>query len=251
MEKIVPVISTTTVGPLGIAHLPRLWLKVLLHYTGRLPEGYRHGTGGSDERTLDDLGIDRDTFLAFMEAELPSYLECEAWVRKHATKLDPETIAEHNEISKRDKPEHFAAPQRAYVGLDDPTVRNATLLNDLDDWATLHALVTKGTIPRLAASSLNAVFCERLKALIDETGATHATLHVDLPAFGLSPSQPAGAASRDGAALDGKTPSGKVEARTGPYSAWISVYGGNGEKAALERALADARSALDTVLGET
>src|SRR5580658_7533748 len=39
MEKIVPLISSDTVGLLGIRHLPRLWLKTLLYALDALPEG--------------------------------------------------------------------------------------------------------------------------------------------------------------------------------------------------------------------
>ena len=48
-EPIVPVLSSSVMGPLGVKHLPRLWLKILLHACGRLPDGYRHGVGGFDE----------------------------------------------------------------------------------------------------------------------------------------------------------------------------------------------------------
>lgn len=142
MEQIVPTLSSSTVGPLGIRHLPRLWLKVLLHAVGALPEGYRHGNGGFDEMTLVALGVDPAAFVAYVERELPTYLACEAWIRAHATKLDPETIARHNEeIRTRMKPDEAAAEQRAYIGIEAPHLRHGVLLNDLDDWKTVHAQV--------------------------------------------------------------------------------------------------------------
>ena len=36
MDKIVPLIGSAEVGPLGVLHLPRLWLKVSLDAKGAL-----------------------------------------------------------------------------------------------------------------------------------------------------------------------------------------------------------------------
>ena len=141
MEPIVPLISSSVMGPLGARHLPRLWLKILLHSVGRLPEGYRHGQGGFDEMTLNDLGIDAEAFVAYIESEQPTYLQLEAWVREHATKLDADSLAEHNrKIEQRDKPEHLAVPIREALRLP-PTMTNSVALNDLDDWALAHQTI--------------------------------------------------------------------------------------------------------------
>ena len=40
MSKIVPLISSGIAGPLGVIHLPRLWLKVSLEACGKLADGY-------------------------------------------------------------------------------------------------------------------------------------------------------------------------------------------------------------------
>ena len=70
---------------------------------------------------------------------MPTYLECEAWVREHAAKLDPAAIAAHNEyILNRDKSEEKAEEQRKEIGPLAPSTCNAVLLNDLDDWTALH-----------------------------------------------------------------------------------------------------------------
>lgn len=200
VQPVVPILSSSVVGPLGVCHLPRMWLKILLHATGRLPAGYRHGTGGFDEATAVNLGFDRDAFIEFVEAKLPTYLECEAWVRQNAKNLDPETIRKHNERVHRNKPEAMAIAQRAFIGLDDPTVRDATLLNDLDDWLTLHTQVTKGELPALQLSSLNAELTEVLKRLLDATQAGRATIRIDMPSIGFAPSTPAAEAKRPGVA---------------------------------------------------
>ncbi|MBV8423791.1 MAG: GAF domain-containing protein [Candidatus Eremiobacteraeota bacterium] len=195
-DLVVPHISSHAVGPLGACHLPRMWLKIFLHATGRLPPGYRHGTGGADETTAKNLGFDRDAFIEFVETRLPTYLEAEAWVRQHAKNIDPDSIRKHNEIVHRDKPEWMAKAQRLYVGLDDPSARNSTLLNDLDDWHTLHAHVTTGKIPPLALSSLNAAMTEVLKSLLDATKSSRATIRIDMPSIAMTPSTPAAEAKR-------------------------------------------------------
>ena len=40
MAKIVPLISSGVAGPLGVLHLPRLWLKCSLEARGKLADGY-------------------------------------------------------------------------------------------------------------------------------------------------------------------------------------------------------------------
>ena len=144
METIYPLISTHLTGPLGIAHLPRLWLKTLLHATGRLPEGYRHGTGGFDGMTLEALGIDEAQFIEYITRERPTYLAFEAWVKTHAKHLDADTIAKHNaKILTWNKSEEASAEQRAFIGIDAPELRHAVMLNDLDDWTCVHAQLTR------------------------------------------------------------------------------------------------------------
>jgi len=140
---IVPVISSSVTGPLGVKHLPRLWLKVLLHGCGRLPEGYRHGVGGFDEFLTTTLGIDRDAFIAFIETEKPDYLALEAWVRANAATLTPETIAAVNtRVSQATMGEPRLTEWTARFALSDPNYTNAVALNDLDDWAGMHAAIT-------------------------------------------------------------------------------------------------------------
>ncbi|MGZ4964624.1 MAG: DUF5069 domain-containing protein, partial [Limisphaerales bacterium] len=40
MNTIVPLISSGVAGPLGVLHLPRLWLKASLEACGKLAPGY-------------------------------------------------------------------------------------------------------------------------------------------------------------------------------------------------------------------
>jgi hypothetical protein len=143
-EEIVPLISSSVMGPLGVAHLPRLWLKILLHACGRLPEGYRHGSGGMDEALCIDLGIDGAALVRYVETELPDYLQLEAWVREHAAKLDAASVAAHNlGVATRNMREELARDRRARFGITDDHFANAIRLNDLDDWAGMHAVLTE------------------------------------------------------------------------------------------------------------
>ena len=135
---IVPAISSSTTGPLGAAHLPRLWLKMLLHAHGRLPDGYRFGIGGFDEMVEEHLGIGYEPLAVFIAAEKPGYLALEEWVRDHATAATPAAVAAHNTtLLTFVVPEERAAPRRALYGVD-ASVRTGVALNDLDDWLAIH-----------------------------------------------------------------------------------------------------------------
>lgn len=146
---IVPALSSDSVGPLGAKHLPRLWLKAYLKALGSLPEGWRSGPlGGMDEITYANLSLDARATIAYVESTRPVYLNFEAWVREHGT-VDRETIARHNGDVIRDKPEERAATERADLGLNDPTVRNNRLINDLVDWQALRDdVASRGGVAR-------------------------------------------------------------------------------------------------------
>jgi hypothetical protein len=148
MEAIVPTISTSVMGPLGIMHLPRLWLKILLFSCGRLADGYRHGEGGFDEGLCEHFGIDRAAFVRFIEVEKPDYQTTERWVQRNARNLTPETIASFNESVRRaNMRDEMAAERRARFAIADPAFANAIALNDLDDWAGVHARLTASVDP--------------------------------------------------------------------------------------------------------
>jgi hypothetical protein len=139
MEKIVPLTGPTVKGPLGVAHLPRLWLKCVLAAAGLAPEAYHTGYAGSNQTVIDGLGLDADATFAYL-ATGPSYAQFETWVREHASRLDAASIAGVNAaIDAQQKPADNAAAARAFVGLSDPNERHSALLNALDDWATVHA----------------------------------------------------------------------------------------------------------------
>ncbi|HEV3155895.1 MAG TPA: hypothetical protein VGZ00_00960 [Candidatus Baltobacteraceae bacterium] len=140
--KIVPLISSSVMGPLGISHLPRLWLKILLYAVDALPDGYRHGSGGFDEQVCTNLGIDSQAMIAFVEDEKPDYLRFEAWIKAHATKLTPEAVFWHNLAIRTGRMrDELAAERRSTFGITDPNIANGVTLNDLDDWAGIHAQI--------------------------------------------------------------------------------------------------------------
>jgi hypothetical protein len=142
MEKIVPLPGISVKGPLGVAHLPRLWLKEILAASDRLADGYVSGYEGTNKTVLDALGLDPAATFAYLGTR-PAYAQFELWVREHAARLDAATIAATNVavVSHRKHPTNAAA-FRARLGVGDPAVVTAALLNSLDDWASVHAAVT-------------------------------------------------------------------------------------------------------------
>src|SRR5215471_15097251 len=137
MNTLVPLISSGTAGPLGVLHLPRLWLKLSLESTGKLAPGYPGAGMGFDQMVIDGLGLKRDAVIAFIKTNKPSYPQFEAWVKKNGTKLDKDSIEKLNAairgynhdddcrksiLSANGLPEDVNAP------------KDAVNLNNLDDW---------------------------------------------------------------------------------------------------------------------
>jgi hypothetical protein len=149
MDPVIPTISTAAVGPLGILHLPRLWLKQLLFVLGRLPPDYKHHTGTFDRMIVETLGIDEVAMLAFVRSAMPDYLTFEAWVRDHARSLDDDTVRDLNaRYLATEMSEAGASARRRELGIGDPSLRRGILLNDLDDWSSLHRqLVREAAAP--------------------------------------------------------------------------------------------------------
>ena len=139
MAQIVPLISSGIAGPLGVLHLPRLWQKASLAAAGKLHPDYPGIGCGYDQMTLDALGINIDTFKAFIDTK-PSYTQLESWIKSQpGVKLTNADIYKHN------------AAIRGYIHGDD--VRKGILdacgladdgsvnpgavdLNNIDDWNT-------------------------------------------------------------------------------------------------------------------
>jgi len=185
MDKIVPLIGLTVKGPLGVAHMPRLWLKGVLAAAGVLPDEYVSGYVGMNHVVIDGLGLDPAATLAYL-AGRPSYPAFEAWVREHAAQLDPDSIAAVNQrVLTHPKAAEGAAEVRARVGVTDPSVRGSALLNALDDWTSLHAdlLAQRGRpvqprVPAVSTQSTGVLGLMHLprfwtKATLDAAGALY------------------------------------------------------------------------------
>ena len=149
MDIQVPLISTRSKGPLGLPHLPRLWLKMRLAAKGLLVEGYRAGEGGFDGALLDALGIGADATTTFIKESQPSYLEFEAWVKENAQEgsLTPEAIeAINTRFLSFPKPEPGRTEMLDSLGLPkDDREWLGTDLNDLDDWQGFHQALQNET----------------------------------------------------------------------------------------------------------
>jgi hypothetical protein len=177
----VPLTGSMAPGPLGLVHLPRMWQKGLLFTRGLLPEGYVFAERGFDQRIMDGVGIDPGAFVPYLKTS-PTYLETEAWVREHATKLDA-AAATSEMIVNRAMSDENAAKLRAAAGLTDESFNNGALLGNIDDWVSLHAFAVANrgrtigpiipAITSLAYGPLGVLHLPRLwgKAVIKTLGA--------------------------------------------------------------------------------
>src|SRR5437870_13064003 len=83
----VPMISSGVAGPLGVLHLPRLWLKVSLEAQGKLALGYPGLGRGFDAMTCAALGLEEQAVKDYIKQNKPTYPEFEAWVKEYAKAL--------------------------------------------------------------------------------------------------------------------------------------------------------------------
>jgi hypothetical protein len=135
MKKMPPLISSRVSGPLGILHLPRLWLKASLDVAGLLADGYWVGKG-FDAGVLNALNIPVDNFKAFMKTK-PSYPQLEAWVQSQpGVQLDAATIHKINTgiLHYHHKEENRKAVLDKGAMTSDCNAPDAATLNDFDDW---------------------------------------------------------------------------------------------------------------------
>ena len=142
MNTTVPLISSGVAGPLGVVHLPRLWLKLSLEARGKLAPGYPGCGTGYDQMVIDGIGLTRDALINFIKTSRPTYPQLEAWVKKQpGVKLDKGTVEKlnasiHGYI-------HDDATRKSILGAngipeDASAPRDAVNLNNLDDWKEFH-----------------------------------------------------------------------------------------------------------------
>jgi hypothetical protein len=141
-NKVIPLISSGTAGPLGVVHLPRLWLKLTLAAHNALAEGYDEVGAGFDQMTLDALNLDKAKTIAFVRESHPTYVQFEEWiVAQNGGKIPPDAIAKHNAAVlgyNHDGTFWDPAEARKELGIKDESVKNAVVLNTVDDLNSLH-----------------------------------------------------------------------------------------------------------------
>ena len=146
IENIVPLISSGVSGPLGVLHLPRLWLKSSLESRGKLAPGYPGCGKGYDQMVIDGIGLNRDAVVKFVKDNKPTYPQFEAWVKKSATKLDKASVEQLNAAIRGYN--HDDATRKSILGAnglpdDGNAPKDAVNLNNLDDWAEFHQAVLR------------------------------------------------------------------------------------------------------------
>jgi hypothetical protein len=78
----VPLISSGVAGPLGVLHLPRLWLKASLEAAGKIAAGYPGIGQGYDSMVIAALGLNADEVRKFITESKPTYPQFEAWIKR-------------------------------------------------------------------------------------------------------------------------------------------------------------------------
>ena len=142
MAKIVPLISSGVAGPLGVLHLPRLWLKCSLEARGKLADGYPGIGKGYDMMTINALGLNEAGVRKFITDSKPTYPQFEAWVKQQSgVKLDKATLYKHNQSILGYI--HDDGTRKGILGAsgiaDESAVNpGAVDLNNIDDWYEFH-----------------------------------------------------------------------------------------------------------------
>ena len=146
MSKIVPLIGSAEVGPLGVLHLPRLWLKVSLEAKGLLADGYPAVGKGFDQMVLDGLGLEKEAVVDYITRNRPTYPQFETWIKQQpGTRLDTASIAKLNEAIRSYN--HDDGTVQSVLGDNelppDVGIRDAVTLNRIDDWKCFHEAFLK------------------------------------------------------------------------------------------------------------
>lgn len=145
-DTYVPMISSGTAGPLGVLHLPRLWLKVSLEEQGKIAAGYPGIGRGYDAMTCAALGLDEQAVKDYIREKKPSYTQFEAWVKQNAKTLTPDAIEKHNAAVRgyiHDDETRKRITSECGIADDASTAKDAVNLNNLDDWNEFHRAVLK------------------------------------------------------------------------------------------------------------
>jgi hypothetical protein len=140
----VPMISSGVAGPLGVLHLPRLWLKVSLESKGKLASGYPGIGRGFDAMTCGALGLEEQAVKDYIKQKKPTYPEFEAWVKKNAKSLNRDVIEKHNAAVRgyiHDDETRTGVLGACGIADDTSAPKDAVNLNNLEDWYEFHRAV--------------------------------------------------------------------------------------------------------------
>lgn len=144
MSTYVPLISSGVAGPLGVLHLPRLWLKLSLEAAGKLAPGYPGCGKGYDGMTLGALGVDEAAVKDFVKSKKPTYPQFEAWIKANGKSVTADAIAKHNAaVTGYIHDDETRKSILSANGLPDGSPKDAVNLNNLDDWYEFHSAVLK------------------------------------------------------------------------------------------------------------
>jgi hypothetical protein len=142
MNNIIPLISSSVAGPLGILHLPRFWLKLSLESRGKLAPGYPGCGKGYDQMVLDGLGLKKEAVVGFIKNNRPTYPQFEAWITTQpGAKLDRISIDKLNSSIRgtiHDDSIRKAILSANGIPDDSRAFRDAINLNNLDDWKGIY-----------------------------------------------------------------------------------------------------------------
>jgi hypothetical protein len=144
-DKFVPMISSGVAGPLGVLHLPRLWLKVSLESRGKLADGYPGIGKGYDMMVCQALNLNPDAVKKYISESKPNYAQFEGWVKKQpGVKLDKASVYKINSAIRGYI--HDDGTRKGILsasGITDESGVNpgAVDLNNLDDWYEFHKAV--------------------------------------------------------------------------------------------------------------
>ncbi|HEY5752304.1 MAG TPA: DUF5069 domain-containing protein [Chthoniobacterales bacterium] len=143
----VPLISSSVAGPLGVSHLPRLWLKNSLEALGIIAPGYPGCGKGFDAMVLNALGLTEGAVKAFIAQSRPTYPQFEAWVKTQpGVKLDKNTVHTLNVSIAgyiHDADTVKSVLEENGLADDGSITHDAVNLNNLDDWFEFHQAVLK------------------------------------------------------------------------------------------------------------
>ena len=88
------MVSSAEIGLSGIPHLPRLWMKALLNAVNALPSEWKTGTDcGFDKRLPRRSDWISPAATAYIDRELPTFLQFERWVLERIPPADAATKA--------------------------------------------------------------------------------------------------------------------------------------------------------------